>query len=111
VSGGQSVHVVVVEPDGIRVEVPTGSTIDQALEAAGWYRPWGGCRAGGCGACTALIVDSEEIAASNVTFETDKYDSASQSGQRYVRVCMAVPTSGMSISFRGGKVRRRNPDA
>ena len=104
-------HTVIVEPGGIAVQVADGETIDQALRAAGWYRPWGGCLAGGCGACTAVITDSDEIAAAEVTFASEKGHNVTEAGQHYVRVCVAVPTSGLSIRFRNGKVRRRNPDA
>jgi ferredoxin len=101
------VYTLIVEPGGIVVSVSPGDTIDLALQKAGLYRPWGGCLQGGCGACSAEIIDSEVIAAQDVRFASAKGTSTTESGRRFVRACVAVPTTGMSVTFRGGKVRQR----
>lgn len=98
---------LIVEPGGVEVLVTPGDTIDQALDKAGWYRPWGGCRAGGCGACNATVLDHDGGSGEDATFATPKGDLGVRSGARRILVCVAVPTSDLSISFRNGQVRPR----
>lgn len=101
-------YTLIVEPGGIEVPVTPGDTIDQALDKAGWYRNWGGCRAGGCGACNATVLDQDGITAEEATFAAPKGDLGMRSGARRILVCVAVPTSNVRITFRNGQVRRRD---
>ena len=98
---------LVVEPGGIEIPVTPGETLDQALDNAGWYRPWGGCRAGGCGACVATILDSHDSTADDVICETSRGDLGTRGGVRRVLVCVAVPSSDLTITIRNGRMRPR----
>ena len=98
-------HRLIVEPGGIEVLITPGDTIDQALDKAGWYRPWGGCRAGGCGACNAVVLDTETCSGEQVSFASARGDLGTRSGARRILVCVAVPTSDLTITFRNGTVR------
>lgn len=98
---------LVVEPGAIEVPVTPGDTVDAALEKAGLYRAWGGCRAGGCGACNATVLELDGVPTEKVTFASSKGDLGVISGARRILACVAVPTSDLSISFRAGQVRRR----
>lgn len=100
-------YTLTIEPGGIEVPVSPGDTIDQALDKAGWIRPWGGCRAGGCGACNAAVLDHGGVTGESVTFATKKGDLGVISGARRILVCVAVPTSDLAITFRSGQVRPR----
>jgi ferredoxin len=95
--------VLTIQPGNIRVDVTPGDTLDEALEKAGWYRPWGGCRVGGCGSCAARLIDP------SATFAGPSGDLGlrGESGFRHVLMCCAVPTSDVTLTIRVGLPRRR----
>jgi len=101
------VYRLVVESGGIEVPLVPGDTVDQALDRAGWFRAWGGCRAGGCGACHATILDLHGNGSDGVSFATGAGDLGVRNGARRILACVAVPTSDLRISFRVGQVRPR----
>lgn len=97
-----------VQPGAIEVPVTPGDTIDQALDKAGWFRNWGGCRAGGCGACNATVVAVDDPTGESVAFATARGDLGVRSGTRRVLACVAVPASDLTVTFRNGQVRPRS---
>lgn len=101
------VYVLTVQPGDLRVTVRSGETIDEALTREGWDRPWGGCRAGGCGACSARLVETPEQSLSDVQFASPRGDIRLSDGRRNVLVCVAVPASHLTVTFRNGQVRPR----
>ena len=95
-------YVITLEPSGLQFEVDAGEALDNALERAGYYRPWGGCRVGGCGACMAFVIGE-------ASFEPGRGNlGVGVSGDSRVLFCTARPTSNATLRLRVGQPKRRS---
>lgn len=99
----ESYSEIVIEPDGVRVEVRAGETVLAALARAGLkYRV--GCKRGGCGICKV------RLSAGEVGYERTVAESVLSDRERVEGVCLscrAVPVTSIVIELQEGDRLRR----
>lgn len=94
---------ILIQSDGVRVEVRAGETVLAALARAGLkYRV--GCKRGGCGVCKVRLcageVSSERTVAESVLSDQERVEGVCLR-------CRAVPLTGVVIELQEGDRLRR----
>lgn len=100
------VHVVTVLPDGWRVPVRDGESIEHALARCGFVHRHRGCRRGGCGICVADRVDGHTYHERPVPATALTADEVAAGA---ILMCRAVPTTDVVIDVRDDVWRLVSP--
>lgn len=98
--------VLTLLPDGIRLPVRPGETIERALNRAGFVRPRRGCRRGGCGQCAAHLVAGEVIDERPIA---ESVLPPERRAQGVILICRAIPTCDVEVMVDDNQVRCVSP--
>jgi len=100
------VHEVMLQPDGWRLPVRDGETIEQAMTRSGFAHRHRGCRRGGCGICVADRVQGDSYHERPVAPTVLTADALERGA---ILICRAVPTTDLVVDVRDNVLRLVSP--